>query len=207
MLPLFFVINRYMASTKAIDRQPTNLDYASPTQFTFVIHQLPKVQFFSTAASVPAVALSDVVIPTPFKSIPVMGDQLTYDNLSVTYIVDEYLENFLSIHEWITAIGFPKNRTQFSEFRANTSNTPTARLGKTTEIGEVGATTNVNALFSDATLTVLSNKNNPIVNVFFKDIYPVAMSALNYNQQATDVEYMTATVDFTYQLYEIESIT
>ena len=50
------------------------------------------------------------------------------------------------------------------------------------------------------------NKNNPIVNVFFRDLYPIAMSALDYNQQATDVEYLTATVDFAYQIYEIEPI-
>ena len=31
------------------------------------------------------------------------------------------------------------------------------------------------------------------------------MSELDYNQQATDVEYLTATVDFAYQIYEIES--
>jgi hypothetical protein len=203
LLPLFFVINSIMTT---ITRQPDKLDYASPTQFSFGIHQLPKVQFFSTAATIPAIALSDVLVPTPFKSIPMMGDQLTFDNLSITYIVDEYLENFLSIHEWMTAIGFPKNRTQFSQFRANTSNTPTARLGSDGEIGEVSKATSVNALFSDATLTVLSNKNNPIVNVFFRDLYPIAMSALDYNQGATDVEYLTATVDFAYQIYEIEPI-
>jgi len=144
-----------------VSTQPDKLDYASPTQFRFGIHQLPKVEFFAISATIPAIALSDVVIPTPFKSIPMMGDQLTFDNLSITYIVDEYLENFLSIHEWMTAIGFPKNRTQFSEFRSNTSNTPSARLGSNGEIGEVSKATGVNALFSDATLTVLSNKNNP----------------------------------------------
>ena len=84
-----------MASVK---RQPDKLDYASPTQFKFGIHQLPKVEFFSTAASIPSITLSDISVPTPFKSIPMMGDQLTYANLSVTFMVDEYLENFLSIH-------------------------------------------------------------------------------------------------------------
>jgi len=192
-----------MASVK---RQPDKLDYASPTQFRFGIHQLPKVEFFSTAATIPAIALSDVLIPTPFKSIPMMGDQLTYDNLSVSFIVDEYLENFLSIHEWMTAIGFPKSRTQFSEFKSNTSNTPSSAAIKSNDIGDVQKPTPSNALFSDATLTVLSNKNNPIVNVFFRDLYPVAMTGLSYNQGATDVEYLTAEITFAYQLYEIETI-
>ena len=192
-----------MASVK---RQPDKLDYASPTQFRFGIHQLPKVEFFSTAATIPALALSDVIVPTPFKSIPMMGDQLTYDNLSVSFIVDEYLENYLSIHEWMTAIGFPKNRTQFSQFKSNTSNTPSTASSPSRDIGDVQKPTSANALFSDATLTVLSNKNNPIVNVFFRDLYPVAMTGLSYNQAATDVEYLTAEITFAYQLYEIETI-
>ena len=192
-----------MASVK---RQPDKLDYASPTQFKFGIHQLPKVEFFSTAATIPAIALSDVIVPTAFKSIPMMGDQLTYDNLSVSFIVDEYLENYLSIHEWMTAIGFPKNRTQFSEFKSNTSNTPSANAVKSNDIGDVQKPTSTNALFSDATLTILSNKNNPIVNVFFRDIYPIAMTGLSYNQAATDVEYLTAEITFAYQLFEIETI-
>tara|TARA_R100001377_G_scaffold21355_1_gene11276 strand:- start:1709 stop:2299 length:591 start_codon:yes stop_codon:yes gene_type:complete len=192
-----------------VQTQPDKLDYASPTQFRFGIHQLPKVEFFAVSATIPAIALSDVLIPTPFKSIPMMGDQLTFDNLSVSFIVDEYLENFLSIHEWLTAIGFPKNRKQFSEFKTNISNTPIgarSTASTSTDVGDVKAASPNNALFSDATLTILSNKNNPIVNVFFRDLYPVAMTALDYNQGATDVEYLTASIDFAYQIYEIEAI-
>ena len=196
--------------TSPLSRQPTKLDYASPTQFKFGIHQLPKVEFFTTTATVPAIALSDVVIPTPFKSIPMQGDQLTFDNLTINFIVDEFLENYLSLHEWMVGIGFPKARKQFSDFKTNKSNTPiSARSSASTssDIGDVQKASPNNALFSDATLTILSNKNNPIVNVLFRDLYPVAMSALEYTQAATDVEYLTASVDFAYQIYEIEAIT
>ena len=196
--------------TSPLARQPTKLDYASPTQFKFGIHQLPKVEFFTTTATVPAIALSDVVIPTPFKSIPMQGDQLTFDNLTINFIVDEFLENYLSLHEWMTGIGFPKARKQFSDFKTNISNTPASARSSTStssDIGDVQSASPANSLFSDATLTILSNKNNPIVNVTFRDLYPVAITALEYNQAATDVEYLTASVDFAYQLYEIESIT
>ena len=195
--------------TSPLARQPDKLDYPSPTQFKFGIHQLPKVEFFTTTAQVPGISLSDVIIPTPFKSIPMQGDQLTFDNLTINFIVDEFLENYLSLHEWMTGIGFPKNRTQFADFKTNKSNTPiSARSSSSTssDIGDVQQASPNNALFSDATLTILSNKNNPIVNVLFRDLYPVALSALEYNQAATDVEYMTASADFTYQIYEIETI-
>ena len=61
-------------------------------------------------------------------------------------------------------------------------------------------------MFSDATLSILSNKNNPIVEVTYRDIFPVSLSALEYNQEATDVEYLRADAEFAYQLYEIESL-
>ena len=186
-----------------VARQPTKLDYASPTQFKFSINQLPKVEFFTTAANIPDITLSDVVIPTPFKPIPVMGQNLTYGNLSLSFIVDEFLENYRELHEWLTGIGFPKDRKQFKDFRSNTANTGSASPTPVQDVGKVGKTVADAAMFSDATLTVLSNKNNPIVEVRFSNLYPVSLGALEFNQGATDVEYLTTTADFTYQLYEI----
>ena len=186
-----------------VSRQPTKLDYASPTQFKFSINQLPKVEFFTTAANIPDITLSDVVIPTPFKPIPVLGQNLTYGNLSLSFIVDEFLENYRELHEWLTGIGFPKDRKQFKDFRSNIANTGTASATPVQDVGKVGKTVSDAAMFSDATLTVLSNKNNPIVEVRFSNLYPVSLGALEFNQGATDVEYLTTTADFTYQLYEI----
>ena len=79
--------------------------------------------------------------------------------------------------------------------------------GGNTDIGRIGNTTADKAFYSDATLTILSNKNNPIVEVRFADLFPVSLSGLDYNQNVTDVEYLTATIDFRYKLYEIVPIT
>ena len=190
----------------AVSRQPTKLDYASPTQFKFSINQLPKVEFFTTTANIPDLTLADVVIPTPFKQIPVLGQNLTYGNLSLTFIVDEFLENYRELHEWLIGIGFPKSRKQFTEFRSNTSNTGSTTSTPKVDMGAVGKTVADASMFSDATLTVLSNKNNPIVEARFKDMYPVSLGALEFNQQSTDVEYMTVQADFTYQIYEIHAL-
>ena len=195
-----------MATSRTIDRQPTKLDYASPTQFRFGINQLPKVEFFTVAANVPSINMGSAIFPTPFKDIPVMGDKLTYENLSISFIVDEYLENYISLHEWMTAIGFPKSRTQFKDFRANTSNVAQTTQGTSQDIGDVQPATPANALFSDAYLMILSNKNNPIVEITFHNMYPVSLGALEYSQGATDVEYITVSADFAYQIYEIKTL-
>ena len=189
-----------------VNRQPTKLDYLSPTQFKFTISQLPKVEFFTTAANVPDLTLSDAVIPTPFKPIPVMGTNLTFNNLSVTFIVDEFLENYRELHNWLTAIGFPKSREQFKNFRTTTSNNPSVDKVIKTDVTAVGKSIPDSAMYSDGTITILSNKNNPIVEVRFSDMYPVSLGALEFNQQATDVEYITVQADFTYKLYEIHAL-
>ena len=61
-------------------------------------------------------------------------------------------------------------------------------------------------MYGDATLTVMSAKNNPVMEVRFSDMYPVALSGLAFNQQETDVTYLTATATFTYKLYEMFTI-
>ena len=193
-------------STSPISRQPDKLDYLSPTQFKFNIHQLPKVEFFTTAANVPAISLGDTVFPTPYKDIPMMGDTLSYENLSITFIVDEYLENYISLHEWMTAIGFPKSRTQFSEFRSTTASTPIVTQGTSGDIGDVQPSTSARGMFGDAILTMLTNKNNPVVEVRFQDLYPVSLGALEMTQTATDVEYISVSADFTYKIYEIVTL-
>ncbi len=198
--------------TSPLSRQPTVLDYSSPTQFRFMIHQLPKVEFFTTAANIPSISLGELVIPTPYKSIPILGDNLTFDNLSISFIVDEELQNYRTIHDWMIGIGFPKSRQQFIDFRSSGSNTPQAGAGgdkssgRMPDVGDIGLSVADKAFYTDATLTILSNKNNPVVEVRFSDLFPVALSGLDYNQNVTDVEYLTATIDFRYKLYEMVTI-
>ena len=131
-----------------LDRQPTKLDYASPTQFRFGIHQLPKVEYFVTACTLPAISLDSATLATPFKDIPITGEKLAYSPLEVTFIVDEYLENYITLHQWITGIGFPQNRKQFTTFRDTTSNTPANSTGEQ-PVDRVGNTTPDTAMYSD----------------------------------------------------------
>ena len=193
-------------TTNMLARQPTELDYADPTKFKFSIQKLPKVEFFTTAANLPGINLGESIFPTPFKQVPVMGDDLTFDNLEIEFIVDAQLENYRELHQWLVGIGFPKARTQFSSFRRDeASSFPTVESVKG-DVTNPGTPTGIQAMFGDATLTVMSAKNNPVMEVRFSDMYPVALSGLSFNQQETDVTYLTATATFTYKLYEMFTI-
>ena len=101
-------------------------------------------------------------------------------------------------------IGFPTDRQEFRTYRDVTSNTPAG--GKEPSIDLVGSATPDRALYSDAYLMVLSNKNNPIVEISFHDIFPISLGALEFTQSVTDIEYMTATAEFAYEIYEINTL-
>ena len=195
-----------MATETTFSRQPTKLDYSSPTQFRFLINQLPKVEYFTTEANIPGITLGEGQFNTPFKDIELLGDKLTYEDLAISFIVDENLENYIEIHTWLTAIGFPSDRKQFSDFRSTTSNKGTTTRGESNDIGDVGASTPERAMYSDAMMTILTNKNNPVVECRFRDVFPTSLSGLTYSQNQTDVEYLTATVNFKYQIYEIVTL-
>ena len=74
-----------MTVTNSYTRQPTKLDYASPTQFKFSIIKLPKVEYFCTTANVPGITLGSSTQATPFKDIPIPGDKLDYETLNIQY--------------------------------------------------------------------------------------------------------------------------
>ena len=191
--------------TTAIDRQPTKFDYASPTQFKFQLLKLPKVEYFCTSVNIPGVTLSNVDIATPLKSIPVPGTILNYGDLEMSFLVDENLENYREIHGWLTGLGFPRDHKQAKTLvDAAKDRFPTG--GKSDAITDAGKVTGspmpLGPVFSDATLNVLTSKNTANIEVRFSDMFPVSLSALNFNQQANDVDYLSASVTMKYKIYE-----
>jgi len=198
-----------MTTLKSYGRQPTSQDYASPTQFKFNILKLPKVEYFCTAVNLPGITLGgNMAQATPLKDLPLPGEKLTYEPLNMTFLVDENLENFQEIHGWLVGLGFPRD---YSEFRnlvsSGNDRFPAKTQSVSTEIGKVkyGAP-NVGGTYSDATLSILTSKNNPVTEVRFRNVFPTSLTGLNYTQSETDVEYLTATVTFNYEIYDFATV-
>ena len=167
--------------------------------------KLPKVEYFTTACNIPGISLNATVQPTPLADIPLPGDTISFGDLEITFLVDENLENYREIHGWMYGIGFPKARTQFAQLvSSNKYRFPNSgKNSKITDAGKVkyGAEP-LGPIFSDATLNVLTSKNNANIEVRFNNVFPISLSSLNFDQQANDIDYLTATVSFKYKLYE-----
>ena len=194
-----------MTTTNSYRRQPTKQDYADPTKFKFNIIKLPKVEYFCTHVNLPGINLADnYEQPTPFRNIPLPGEKLQYEALTMTFLVDENLENYQEIHGWLRGLGFPGGHEEFKKLLdSGADRFPTSKSSVLPDAGrsKFGAP-NTGAIFSDATLNILTSKNNPVTEVRFSDLFPISLSALQYNQQANDTDYLTATVTFEYKLYD-----
>ena len=124
--------------------------------------------------------------------------------LSMRFIVDENLENLQEIHGWLVGLGYPRDHTEFQNLlEVPGTDIPGRSTAVKTESGkDKNATADIGGTYSDATLTVLSSKNNAQVEIRFRDVYPTGLTGLQYDQQANDVDYLTATVSFNYLVYD-----
>ena len=188
-------------------RQPAKLDYASPIQFRFKCTKLPEVEFTCQTANIPGISLGSATQPTPLIDVPLPGDKINYQSLDISFLVDENLNNYKEIHDWLIGLGFPQSNTQFQNLQATGADRfPGSSISSAPTGKEVKAPLKEGGIYSDATLTVLNSKNIAKTEIRFQNIYPTSLGGLNYDIKNTDVNYIQASVSFAYTLYEIVQI-
>ena len=196
-----------MTTSNVIDRAPSKLDYASPIQFRFKITKLPKVEFFIQSANLPSVTLDEVKQPTRLKSIAMPGSTLTFGNLELSFLVDENLDNYKELHDWIIGLGTPESDEQFAGLLATGSDRFPGSTASSAATGSNAASPlNEGGIYSDATLTVLNSKNIPKTEIRFRNVYPTLLTGISYDIKANDVSYIQASATFSYLGYKIVQI-
>ena len=174
---------------KPIASQITNRNFLAPSGFKFTISKAPKVTFFGNMVNVPGLTLGVAQQPSYLKNIPRPGEIIEFDDLTLRFLVDENLENYLEIQNWIRGLGFPESLGEIYDFQ---------------EQDNVGNLNNKELnLDSDGTLTILNNINNPVFHVNFEGLFPYSLTTLNFDATQTDIEYFTAEVNFKYTIYNI----
>ena len=194
-----------MTDTTLSSKQPSGsgLDYADPTKFKFQITKLPRVEFNSIQANIPGITLTELNQPTRLMPVRIPGNDMTFEDLSVTFIVDEDLTNYRSVHDWMAGLAQMDSDDKYRELITDGGDRmPLSQQANLQDAGRVTTATNDSAIFSDAKMIILSARNIPIVELTFEDTYPKSLSGLDYNQSATDVEYLTATVTLGYKLHK-----
>ena len=189
-------------------RQPSKLDYASPIQFRFKMNKIPKVEFFVQTANIPGISLGTATVPTPLYDYPVPGDTINYSTLDISFLVDENLNNYKELHDWISGLGFPKNHQQFADLQATSADRFPGSTASSAATGskQTPAPLAEGGTYSDATLTVLSSKNIAKTEIRFSNVYPISLGSLSYDIKASDVDYLQVQASFNYLNYDIVQI-
>jgi len=168
----------------AIDNTPYNKNFLSPINFIFQIKRSPHLNFYIQEVNLPAISINFPSQTNPFVRIPISGDHVDFNTLRVSFKVDEDMQNWFEVHNWIRGLGFP---FQFEEYKTLSIVPPTTGEG----------------LRSDISLIILNQVRLPAFEVTFRDAFPTSLSDLQFKVTDTDVNYITATAEFKYILYDV----
>lgn len=184
--------------TSKISTTSSVYNYLRPNGFRFVIQDLPHVAYTCQSANLPSVQLGFAVQPTPFVDRPVIGDKLNYAEFNIRFLISEDMNNYLELFEWLVALGFPNNYNQYTSFVGE-------RLNRFPFFRRADGTTEALA-YSDGVLTILDSNNNPKTNIRFRELFPIAVEALDFDITSSSVDYFVGTASFRYTTFEIETL-
>lgn len=167
--------------------QPTNLNPLQGNGFRFSITKLPEISFFIQRINLPGLGLPSVTMETPLSKAPLPGDKIDFDNLQLTFLVDEEMKNYCAVYNWLVALGFPKLHRQYTDYMSQDEINRFSELAKN---------------YSDGTLEIMNNSSNICKIVQFRDLVPIRLDSLEFNSQNTDTEYLSCTCTFDFTYYE-----
>lgn len=171
----------------ALKFTPVDQNLLQASKFSMTFTRLPYVQFFLQRINIPGISTNPAYQQTPFIDVPVEPDKMTYEKLTMTFLVDEPIWSWTSINDWIKGMTFPDNFQQYKQL------TMQQRIQMQSNKPQ----------YSDGTLTVMTNKNNPIMQVLFEDLFPISLTSVDLGVAITATEVVVATAEFAFKGYQI----
>ena len=170
-----------------------NRNFLQPQGFRFQVSRAPKVTFFGNSVNIPGITLRTTTQTTPgLKDIDLPGEIIDFEDLTLRFLVDEDLQNYQEIQNWIRGLGFPESIQEIYDLQNE-------------DVGTTLRTNNQSPmnLYSDGTLTILNAMQNENFKVKFQDLFPYSLSTIQFDATLADTEYFTAEVSFKYLNYSI----
>ena len=175
------------------DNQIKNRNFLSPTGLKFTLNRAPKVTFFGNKANIPGMTLGIANQPTYLKDIDTPGDKISFDDFTLRFLVDENLENYMEIYNWIRGLGYSESLQEIYDWQS--SNKRIEQPDKS----------QLN-MYSDGSLIALTSHQNSNFQIMFKDLWPYNLSTLEFDATDTDIQYFTAEAVFKYTIYNITDL-
>lgn len=167
---------------------PENINPLTSNGFLFTVEKLPELKYFSQSAVIPQISISQVDQSNPFVNLHHPGEKINFDPITVNFMIDENMNNYIAIYKWMIGLGFPESNQQYSDFLKNQRN----------------ALTEVNKVYSDGTLVVLGHDYTAVRTVEFVDLFPIALSSVEFSSNNTDAPPVIGSVTFSYNFYKFK---
>lgn len=177
--------------SKWASKIPTNMNPLAPSGFKLIITKLPRMQFYCQTVNLPSITLGVGNFGTPQADIPIPGEKLEFGELNVQFLVDETMENYKAINDWLFGLGTPVGNEQYTNFLSQ-------------DIVAQG-NSDLTRGMSDASLFILTNNNTENKIVTFKNMFPISLESLTFTAVDTDVNYLIGNATFKYTYYVFES--
>lgn len=172
----------------ALTRTPQNTNLLQPTKFLLSFDRMPTVQYFCQSVNLPGINLGQAPINTPMLDIFAPGNKITYNPFSIHFLLDEALVGWRELHTWFRSIASPESWDERKRLQA------------------VQNKLNVKpSYYSDATLTVLSALNNPILRVKFINVFPITLSDVVFDSTQSADDTMSSDAVFMFDYFNFET--
>ena len=175
-------------ANSAFAKQIDNRNFLSGVGFKFNLTKFPKVDFFSNSARIPELNLELARQASYLKNIDIPGERLTYGDFTLRFLVDENMENYISIYTWLKGLGFPETTREFKDLTTDKDGQRDPKEA-----------------FCDGTLRILNSNYREVAKVKFNDLFPTSLTSLDFDATNTDIQFFTAEATFKYTIYNLTS--
>ena len=172
-----------------------NKSILNANNFRLLIDKIPTVEYFCQSVTIPSLAFAETIMPSRVGIDAFFpGDKVEFGLLNVTFLVDEDMENYKEVYNWMDAI-LPIRDTE---------NYKTLVNSETVSNSQLGAINDALAEYSQITLVVNTNKNIPNRYFKFYDCFPTALGEIQF-QSGADGQPISCDVSFRFTYFDIET--
>ena len=103
-----------------LTRTPQNTNYLQATKFLLTIDRITTTQYFCQSVNLPGGSLGQATFNTPTLDMYVAGTKTTYNPLTITFTIDEQIQSWKELHNWIISIASPdmEERVRLTELQS-----------------------------------------------------------------------------------------
>lgn len=161
--------------------------------FQFMCSRTPNLQRYCKSVNIPGITVSPTEIKNPFVDLSTPGEKLQYNDLELTFLIDEGMLSWMEVHDWIRAISFPTTHEEY------------IKLPYIPKTNRFVIKENF-PQFADAYITVLSGTNQPLLRYTFVDVFPYSLSDLGMNAELSPDNVLVCTARFKYSYYNVKLV-